>query len=191
MIFSAMLRTLGLLVIASAFISAQASQAQSKAPDPATLTLSLKTLSKALAGCRTSYLRVQNGTNIPFLKTTIGATDYEKDMTSLTHAETFVNVMAAHPERVTGKSLVATLSSTDDFYAGVGSTRLAILGNLISAKKVANPPNADELIVASTLLADCQAAVFNAGDDFVDLVMNYVGAEDDIVAARPAKVHAK
>ena len=42
-------------------------------------------------------------------------------------------------------------------------------------------------MVASTSLADCQAAVLNAGDDFVELVMNYVGAEDDILAARAAK----
>ena len=185
MIFSAMFRKLGLLVIASAFITT-VSQAQSKAPDPATLTLSMKTMGKALAGCRASYVRVQDGSKVPLVKAIIGATDYEKDMASLTHAETFVNTMAAHPERVTGKSLVATLSSTDDFYAGVGSTRLAILGSLISGKK-ANSPTANELLVSSQSLADCQAAVFNAGDDFVDLVMNYVGAEDDALAAKAGR----
>ena len=46
-------------------------------------------------------------------------------------------------------------------------------------------------MIVSTALADCQAAVFNAGDDFVDLVMNYVGAEDDALAARTTKVRPK
>ena len=48
-------------------------------------------------------------------------------------------------------------------------------------------PTANELLVASRSLADCQAAVFNAGDDFVDLVMNYVGADDDALTARKDK----
>jgi hypothetical protein len=164
-----------------------AAYAQSHASAPSTLTLSLKTMGKALAGCRVSYERVQTGTKIPLVKAIIGASDYEKDMTSLSHAETFVNVMAAHPERVSGKSLVAALSSTDDFYAGVGSTRLAILSSLISPKSKINAPSADELMMASTSLADCQSAAFNAGDDFVDLVMNYVGAEDDALAERARK----
>jgi hypothetical protein len=177
-----MLKMIGLAVALCAPVAVPV-HAQSKAPAPATLTLSLKTMSKALAGCRATYTRLQDGTTVPLVKAIIGATDYEKDMSSLSDAETFVNTMAAHPERVTGKSLVATISSTDDFYAGVRSTRLAILGFLISAKSKPNPPSADALMVASTSLADCQAAVFNAGDDFVDLVMNFVGAEDDIVAA--------
>jgi hypothetical protein len=185
MIFSALVRKLGLLVIASAFLPTS-SQAQSRTPDPVTLSVSMKTIGKALAGCRASYVRVQDGSKIPLVKAIVGATDYEKDMTSLTHAETFVNTMVAHPKRVTGKWLVATLSSTDDFYAGVGSTRLAILGGLISGKK-ANSPTANELPLTSQSLADCQAAVFNAGDDFVDLVMNYVGAEDDALTARKGK----
>jgi hypothetical protein len=137
-------------------------------------------------------VRVQNGTAVPLVKVVTGAADYEKDMASLKHAETFVNAMVAHPESVTGKALVATLSSTDDFYAGVGSTGLAILGSLISGKDKPNPPNPDELIVASQSLADCQVAVFNAGDDFVDIVMNYVGTEDDALAAvRASKGHPK
>jgi hypothetical protein len=183
-----MFRKLGLLVIAFAFIQVTSqAQSPSKAPDAATLNLSLKTMGKALAGCKESYLYVQNGTSVPLIKAILGEADYEKDMTSLRHAETFVNTMAAHPERVTGKSLVATLSSTDDFSVGVGSTRLAILSNLISVNRKANAPSPDELLVASQSLADCQKALFNAGDDFVDIVMNYVGAEDDVMASTKGK----
>jgi hypothetical protein len=36
--------------------------------------------------------------------------------------------------------------------------------------------------VASEALNYCQKSLFNAGDDFVALVMNYVGAEDELLA---------
>jgi hypothetical protein len=36
--------------------------------------------------------------------------------------------------------------------------------------------------IAAEALNDCQKSLFNAGDDIVDLVMNYVGAEDDALA---------
>jgi hypothetical protein len=37
------------------------------------------------------------------------------------------------------------------------------------------------MTVAAEALNDCQKSLFNAGDDFVELVMNYVGAEDEAV----------
>jgi hypothetical protein len=41
----------------------------------------------------------------------------------------------------------------------------------------------NQLMVAAESLNHCQKSLFNAGDDFVELVMNYVGAEDDALAA--------
>jgi hypothetical protein len=62
---------------------------------------------------------------------------------------------------------------------------------IVAKRGSANPPSGDELIAASTSLADCQTALFNAGDDFVEIVMNYVGAEDDALAAGAAKAESK
>jgi len=45
----------------------------------------------------------------------------------------------------------------------------------------------DELLVSSEALNSCQKSLFDAGDDYVELVMNYVGAEDDSLATRPGK----
>lgn len=172
------------VVIALSLCVPLGSNAQSQAPAPATLTLSLKTMGKALSRCRASYQQGQDGTTVPLLQTIIGDSDFGKDMTSLTHAETLVNGMAAHPERVTGKVLVAALSSVDDYMTGVGSTRLAILVKVISDAANNDHTTWERLNSASASLADCQANLFNAGDDFVGLVLDYVGAEDDVVAAR-------
>jgi hypothetical protein len=173
-----MLKLIGFAMCLGSF-AGNVCYAQAQAPATSTLLLSLKTMSKALAGCRVSYERPQNGSTTSLVKSIIGASDYQKDIMSLGYAEKFVNSMIAQPNLITGKSLVATLSTSDDFSAGVGSTRLAVLGKIIGA----SVPSRDELMAASTSLADCQTAVFNAGDDFVGLVMDYVGAEDDVVTS--------
>ena len=175
-----MVKLIGVAVCLLAFVGGTC-HGQSQAPASSTLVLSLKTMSKALGVCRVAYEQHQSGSNTPMVKAVIGASDYQKDMTGLGNAEKLVGIMIAHPDRITGQTLVATLSTSDDFYAGVGSTRLAILGKLI-ATKGASDPSTDELMVASTSLADCQTALFNAGDDFVGLVLDFVGAEDDAVA---------
>jgi len=80
-------------------------------------------MSKAFAGCRASYTRVYPGATVPILKSIVGEENYNKDLTSLGHAEKIVNALISYPDRVTGKLLVALLSSSDDFSVGVGSTR--------------------------------------------------------------------
>jgi hypothetical protein len=37
-------------------------------------------MSKALASCKVSYLRVQDGSTTPLIKALIGEADYQKDM---------------------------------------------------------------------------------------------------------------
>jgi hypothetical protein len=76
--------------------------------------------------------------------------------------------------------LVAILSTSDDFSVGVGSRRAELLRRMVidagAASKVA------QMSIAAEALNDCQKSLFNAGDDIVELVMNYVGAEDDALA---------
>jgi hypothetical protein len=185
MVFSAMRRTS--CIIATFLLTSAASLAQT--PVPSTLALSLKTMSKALAGCRTSYMRVYPGTSVPLLKSILGTEDFDKDLLAMGTAEKLVNFLIAHPEKVTGKTLVMILSSSDDFSVGVGSTRQELMRHVILDS--ADNAKVNEIMVASEALKGCQQALFDAGDDYVDLVMNYVGAEDDVVAARAAKGNAK
>ena len=128
-----MVKLIGVAVCLLAFVGGTC-HGQSQAPASSTLVLSLKTMSKALGVCRVAYEQHQSGSNTPMVKAVIGASDYQKDMTGLGNAEKLVGIMIAHPDRITGQTLVATLSTSDDFYAGVGSTRLAILGKLIATK---------------------------------------------------------
>jgi hypothetical protein len=101
--------------------------AAAQAPSAATLDLSLKTMNRALAGCRESYTQVYPGSQEPFIKPIVGADNYDKDLKSLDHAEAFTSFMLAHPDKVSGKMLVAVLSTSDDFSVGVGSTRSEVL----------------------------------------------------------------
>jgi hypothetical protein len=156
--------------------------ASAQAPSTATLSLSLKTMSKALAGCRESYTRIYPGMKEPFLKPIVGADNYNKDMLSLGHAEAFTSFLIAHPDKLSGKMLVAILSSSDDFSVGVGSTRSEVFRHMVIGEDAAS--KATQMSLAAEALNDCQKSLFNAGDDFVELVMNYVGAEDDALARR-------
>jgi hypothetical protein len=152
-------------------------------PDTATLTLSLKTISKALAGCREVYTRKAVGTSKPILKLVLQPDDYDKDMKSLELAEGFTNGLLAHPDRMTGKALVAILSTMDDVSVGAGSTRF----ELLSAAITKNAPNSSDLVLMSEVVNSCQKSLFNAGDDYVELVMNYVGAQDDALVIAHGK----
>ncbi len=156
--------------------------AQSPASD--TLTLSLRTMSKALAGCREVYTRVDRGTTEPLMRKVVGKENYEKDLVSLGHAEKITNFLIAHPDRTSGKALVLILSTSDDFSVGVGSTRAAILGSLLDQVVKVSASQASQYVAAATELDGCQKNLFNAGDDYVDLVMKFVGAQDDALASK-------
>ncbi len=86
-----------LLLCLSSLCRAQAT------PDTATLTPSLKTISKALAGCREVYTRKAVGTSKPILKLVLQPNDYDMEMKSLELAEGFTNRLLAHPDRMTRK----------------------------------------------------------------------------------------
>jgi hypothetical protein len=115
----------------------------------------------------------------------VGKDNYEKDLVSLGHAEKVTNFLIAHPDKTSGKALVLILSTSDDFSVGVGSTRAAILAALIDPTKKVSAAQAVQFVSAAAELDGCQKNLFNAGDDYVDLVMKFVGAEDDALSTRP------
>jgi hypothetical protein len=152
----------------------------SPAPAPATIALSLRTVSKALAQCREVYTETSTGTSTPILKLVLSAENYGKDMKVLREAELFTNTLIAHPERTTGKALVAILSTMDDVSVGAGSTRFEVLSSAITNK--AGAPKSETLFFMSEAINSCQRALFDAGDDYVTLVLDFVGAEDEAKA---------
>lgn len=172
-----MLRTMAVLLTCSLSANAQS-------PSSDTLTLSLRTMSKALAGCREVYTRVDRGTTEPLMMHVVGKDNYEKDLVSLGHAEKITNFLIAHPDKTSGKALVLILSTSDDFSVGVGSTRAAILASLLDQSTKVSASQASQYKTAATELDGCQKNLFNAGDDYVDLVMKFVGAEDDALASK-------
>jgi hypothetical protein len=131
-------------------------------------------MSKALAGCREVYTRVDRGTAEPLMMHVVGKDNYEKDLVSLGHAEKITNFLIAHPDKTTGKALVLILSTSDDFSVGVGSTRAAILASLLNQSTKVSASQASQDLTAATELDGCQKNLFNAGDDYVDLVMKFV-----------------
>jgi hypothetical protein len=172
-----MLRTMAVLLMCSLSANAQF-------PSSDTLALSLRTMSKALAGCREVYTRVERGTTEPLMTHVVGKDNYDKDLESLGHAEKITNFLIAHPDKTSGKTLVAILSTADDFSVGVGSTRAAILTSLLDQSTKVSPSQAGQYVTAAAELNGCQRNLFNAGDDYVDLVMKYVAAEDDALASK-------
>jgi hypothetical protein len=158
-----------------------------KAPSSETLLLSLKTMSKALAGCRETYARVQPGITGPLLRVVIGTDGYDKTMVDLRRAEKFTKFLIEHPDQIKGGTLVSILSTSDDFSIAVGSTRAEIFASLVRKDGKVTSQMAQELVTTSTDLNACQKSLFNAGDDYVDLVMQYVEAEDRLV--RESKRH--
>lgn len=103
-------------------------------------------------------------------------------MKSLDRAESLTNFLVAHPDQITGKALVAILSTSDDFSVGVGSTQSEILRSLIREDSKVTPQVGGELVPLATSLDDCEKSLFDAGDDYVGLVMDFVGAEDEALA---------
>jgi hypothetical protein len=105
----------------------------------------------------------------------VGAENYYKDLKSLDHAETFTSFLIAHPDKVSGKVLVAVLSYCQPLttsQSGSGLRHMIVDKDGVSMTR---------MTVAAEALNDCQKSIFNAGDDFVELVMNYVGAEEEVV----------
>jgi hypothetical protein len=48
-----------------------------------------------------------------------------------------------------------------------------------------NVPNSSDLVLMSEAVNSCQKSLFNAGNDYVELVLNYIGAQDNaLVVAR-------
>ena len=116
----------------------------------------------------------------PFLKPIVGTDNYNRDMMSLGRAEAFTTFLLAHPDKLSAKMLVAILSTSDDFSVCVGSTRSEVLRHMVIDEDAAIKTT--QMNLAGEALNYCQKSLFNAGDDFVELVMNYVGAEDDALA---------
>ena len=172
-----MLRAIAALLACSIPASAQM-------PSYETLALSLRTVSKALAACRETYTHVDRESTEPFMKEVVGKENYEKDLTSLGHAENVTNFLIAHPDKISGKALVLILSTSDDFSVGVGSTRAAILARLLDQTTKVAVSEIGQYIPAAAALDRCQKNLFNAGDDYVDLVIKFVGAEDDALATK-------
>ena len=112
--------------------------------------------------------------------------NYEKDLTSLKYAEDITGALAAQPDKITGKLLVAVLSTTDDFSVGVGSTRTEVMRRMVlSANRQALP----RYSLVAEELNSCQRNLFNASDGFIDLVMRYVGAEDEVFQRQNHSTH--
>lgn len=153
--------------------------AVAEAPSTATLVLSLKTISKALAGCRQVYETKKSNSSIPLIKAAIGSDPYDRDMQSLTAAEKLTNGLIQNPGKITGRFLVAILSTSDDLSVGIGSTRMELLRNLLKENSGISAEILQPLMSLDVSLADCQKSLFNAADDYVDLVMKYVGSEDE------------
>jgi hypothetical protein len=170
-----MFRTLTIAIVLASTASAQA-------PSADALRVSLHSMSKALTGCQDTYTRTSAGDHEAILRPIIGADNYQKDIASLAHAEALVNGLLGQPKQISGKFLVAILSSSDDFSIGVGSTRTEVVRHIITEQS--SPARASELLVAAESLNNCQKALFDAGDDYVGLVMAFVGAEDEALAVK-------
>lgn len=162
--------------VASVFMCEPFAQAQ--APSTETLTLSLRTISKALAVCRGTYTQFRPGTTVSVIKRVLGTGSYEKDMSALGSAEKLTDALIESPERISGQALVMVLSLSDDFAIGAASTQTDLLMKLIESHFDGGSPPAQEILLSASALSACQRSLFNAGDDYVSLVTEYVRAED-------------
>jgi hypothetical protein len=107
----------------------------------------------------------------------LGHDNYNKDITSLGHAQRFTEFLIAHPEKNSGGFLVMIMSTADDFALGLQSTQTEILRHIILGDKKLPADNSDILLAVDSL-NDCQHRLFDAGDDYVELVTKYIEAED-------------
>lgn len=156
-------------------------------PSAEALRLSLKTMGKALTGCRENYTFALPGSTSPLLKMVNGDDGYKKTLTSLDKAENFIKFLLEHPEKMSGRMLVAILSTSDDFSIGLGSHRTEILTNLIRGDKTITPEMSKHLVVVDVRLATCQRSLYDAGDDFAGYVMMYVAAQDRLIETTGAR----
>jgi len=69
------------------------------------------------------------------------------------------------------------MSTSDDFALGLQSTQTEILRHLILGDKKL-PADNSSILLAVDSLSDCQHRLFDAGDDYVELVTKYIEAED-------------
>jgi hypothetical protein len=114
----------------------------------------------------------------------LGPDDHNKDIFSLDHSQKFTDFLIAHPNQVSGAILVMILSSSDDFALGLQSTQTEILRHLIlGGQKL--PADTSSILLAIDSLSDCQHRLFDAGDDYVELVTKYVTAEDLALGKTP------
>jgi hypothetical protein len=167
------------------FLLVPLNQGVGQRPSTEVLSLSLRTIGKALTGCRESYIYQLPNSSKPFLESVVTLDEYQADLRSLNYAQSFISAAIARPEKLTGRILVAILSLSDDFSVGVGSTRVEVLRHLALDAPTAN--RGPDLALTAERLNLCQRSLFNAGDDFVGLVLKYVGAEDDALRARALK----
>lgn len=123
-----MIRALAILALASLPSAAQA-------PSSDEMAVTLKTMSKTLASCKAAYTRVLPSHKDPMLQELLGRENYNKDVSSLSHAQRFTDFLIAHPDKVSGSFLVMILSTSDDFSLGLQSTQTEILRHLILGDK--------------------------------------------------------
>ncbi len=164
-----MTKIMALLVFAGLSAAAQT-------PSPDAIAVSLKTMNKTLASCKVTYTRVLPGHKDPMFQELLGKENYSKDVSSLDHALKFGEFLISNPGKISGGLLVMIMSTSDDFAVGLQSTQTEILRNVI----VGGKPHAstESILVALDSLSDCQHRLFDAGDDYVDLVTKYIEAED-------------
>ena len=125
------------------------------------------------------------------MKQVVGKENYEKDLISLGHAEKVTNFLIGHPDKMSGRTLVLILSTSDDFSVGVGSTRAAIFARLLDPMIKVPVSEISKYVPAAAALDGCQKSLFNAGDDYVDLVIKFVGAEDDTLSDKMKNTPAR
>ena len=154
-------------------------------PSRDAIVLSLKTMNKALETCREMYTRKLPGSTKPLLEASIAADSYKKDMETLDTAQHLAGIVIADPDKAGGRILVAILSTADDFAVGVASTRLEVLKTALNTV-AEHKTDITALLELDTSLKDCQTALFNAGGDYVEIVIHFAGWEDDMLNALAA-----
>jgi len=159
----------------------QAPASEKRVPTSSEITLSLKVMQKALANCRDKYSQKRLGESDPLAKLVIGSEGYANDLKTLETAQTFISAMLDDPSRISGQGLVAVLSTSDDFARGAASTQSEILLRVIA--EASRPTSTDSLLIFATSLQGCSKELFDAGDEFVGIVLSYVSNKDALAAA--------
>ncbi len=125
------MRYLLLLLIIPSISTAQTGPHSTEA-----ILASLKTMGKALNGCREVYTRKGVHSDVPFLQVVAGKEAYDSAMTILTTAEQLTNGILRRPEeRMAGSYLVAGLSTVYRFSILSGAMRGEILSLAMNDKR--------------------------------------------------------